>query len=179
MEKRTNPLFIPRANFNLNFVVKVQQRKLAAALLDAQRAGRAALTPKQRAAALTVADSELALAAQAVAKLPFLRGRKTSRVVTFHFDRVTQIEKTYGVAPTLTKSGAYLLRDAFGVRTLTGGECARLHGYPPRVVAAYEAAASSGQLVAAVGDGFVIGVVRDVLKAALKARAAVEGGGEE
>jgi hypothetical protein len=56
---------------------------------------------------------------------------------------------------------------------------ARLHGYPPRVVAAYEAAASSGQLVAAVGDGFVIGVVRDVLKAALKARAAVEGGGEE
>ena len=113
-----------------------------------------------------------------------MRGRKTSRVVTFHFDRVTQIEKTYGVAPTLTKSGAYLLRDAFGVRTLTGGECARLHGYPPRVVAAYEAAASSGQLVAAVGDGFVIGVVRDVLKAALRAVEAfgapvVAGGGGE
>jgi hypothetical protein len=173
----------PTAPADSYFVVKVQQRKLAAALLDAQRAGRAALTPKQRAAALTVADSELALAAQAVAKLPFLRGRNTLRVVTFHFDRVTQIEKTYGVAPTLTKSGAYLLRDAFGVRTLTGGECARLHGYPPRVVAAYEAAASSGQLVAAVGDGFVIGVVRDVLKAALKARAAAgeaaEGGGGE
>jgi site-specific DNA-cytosine methylase len=175
----------PTAPANSYFVVKVQQRKLAAALLDAQRVGRAALTPKQRAAALAVADSELALAAQAVAKLPFLRGRKTSRVVTFHFDRVTQIEKTYGVAPTLTKSGAYLLRDAFGVRTLTGGECARLHGYPPRVVAAYEAAASSGQLVAAVGDSFVIGVVRDVLKMALKARAAAleaaaaEGGGSK
>ena len=102
---------------------------------------------------------------------------ETSRVVTFHFDRVTQIEKTYGVAPTLTKSGAYLLRNAYGVGILTGGECARLHGYPPRVVAAYEAAASSGQLVAAVGDGFVIGVVRDVLKAALKTRASAEAAG--
>jgi len=170
----------PMAPADSYFITKVQQRKLAAAMLDARRAGGKALTPKRRAAALAVADSELSLAAQAVAKLPFLRGRQTSRVVTFHFDRVTQIEKTYGVAPTLTKSGAYLLRDAYGVRSLTGGECARLHGYPPRVVAAYEAAASSGQLVAAVGDGFVVGVVRDVLKAALKAHtaaAAAEGGG--
>ena len=159
------------------FITKVQQKKLAAAVLDAHRAGRKALTPAQRDKALAVCSSELSIAAQAVAKLPFVRGRRTSRVVTFHYNRVTQIERTYGVAPTLTKSGAYLLRDAYGVRSMTGGESAALHGYPPRVVAAYEAAASSGQLVAAVGDGFVIGVVRDVLKAALKAKAAASAGG--
>ena len=168
------------------FITHVQNRKLAAAVLAAHRAGRKDLTAAQRAKALTVCSEELSLAARAVGQLPFVRGRSVSRVVTFHFNRVTQIERTYGVAPTLTKSGAYLLRDAHGVRSMTGGEVAKLHGYPPRVVAAYEAAASSGQLVAAVGDGFVINVVRDVLKAALRAVEAAEapvvagggGGGE-
>ena len=156
------------------FITHVQNRKLAAAVLAAHRAGRKDLTASQRKKALTVCSEELSLAARAVGQLPFVRGRSVSRVVTFHFNRVTQIERTYGVAPTLTKSGAYLLRDAHGVRSMTGGEVAKLHGYPPRVVAAYEAAASSGQLVAAVGDGFVINVVRDVLKAALRAVKAAE-----
>jgi hypothetical protein len=74
----------------------------------------------------------------------------------------------------ITVRREHLLRDAHGVRSMTGGEVAKLHGYPPRVVAAYEAAASSGQLVAAVGDGFVINVVRDVLKTALRAVEAAE-----
>lgn len=73
------------------------------------------------------------------------------------------------MAPTPTKSVTDLLRDAYGMRSITGGEVAKLHGYPPRVVKAYEAVASSGQIVAAVGDGFVIGVVRDVIKAAVRA----------
>ena len=47
----------PTAPADSYFIVKVQQRKLAAALLDAQRAGRAALTPKQRVAALAVGAS--------------------------------------------------------------------------------------------------------------------------
>jgi hypothetical protein len=147
-----------------------QKKKLALAVLAAHRAGRrGSITEAQRAKAAKVCEKELSIAARAVAKLPLVRGRVTSRVVTFHFNRVTQIERTYGVAPTLTKSGAYLLRDAFGVRSMTGGEVAKLHGYPQRVIAAYEAVASSGQIVAAVGDGFVINVVRDVIKAAVRA----------
>ena len=148
----------------------VQKRKLAEAALAMHRAGRSKqLSAAQRAKTLKVCEEELSIAARAVAKLPYVRDRAYSRVVTFHFNRVTQIENTYGVAPTLTKSGTYLLRDAYGVRSMTGGEVAKLHGYPQRVIKAYEAVASSGQIVAAVGDGFVIGVVRDVIKAALRA----------
>ena len=79
------------------------------------------------------------------------------------------VTRSFSVSPTLTKSGAYMLRDAAGVRTLTGREVAKLHGYPERVVAAFEAVASSNQIVAAVGDGFAVLVVRDLLKAALRA----------
>ena len=89
-------------------------------------AGRKALTAKERAKALVVLERDLSIAARAVAKLPFIRGHKFSHVVTYHYDRITYIEKTYGVAPTLTKSGAYMLRDAVGVRTLTGREVAKL-----------------------------------------------------
>ena len=150
-------------------VTKAQKAKLAEALQAAKRAGRKALTAKERAKALVVLERDLSIAARAVAKLPFIRGHKFSHVVTYHYDRITYIEKTYGVAPTLTKSGAYMLRDAAGVRTLTGREVAKLHGYQEREVAAFEAAASSNQIVAAVGDGFVVLVMRDLLKAALRA----------
>jgi site-specific DNA-cytosine methylase len=174
------PAFDPRASARAGAMAPpssyamtpVQKKKLASAVLAAHRAGRkGSITEAQRAKAAKVCEKELSIAARAVAKLPLVRGRTTSRVVTFHFNRVTQIERTYGVAPTLTKSGAYLLRDAFGVRSMTGAEVAKLHGYPPRVIAAYEAVASSGQIVAAVGDGFVINVVRDVIKAAVRAAA--------
>ena len=150
-------------------VAKAQKGKLAEAAQAAKRTGRSAPTAHQRAKALVVRDSDLSIAARAVAKLPFVRGHKFSHVVTFHFNRVTFIEKTYGVAPTLTKAGAYMLRDAHGVRTLTGREVAKLHGYPEPVVEAYAAVASSNQIVAGVGDGFVFPVVRDLLKAALRA----------
>jgi topoisomerase-4 subunit A len=69
------------------------------------KAGRKALTAKERAKALVVLERDLSIAARAVAKLPFIRGHKFSHVVTYHYDRITYIEKTYGVAPTLTKSG--------------------------------------------------------------------------
>ena len=169
------PAFDPRARAGAvappssYAMTPVQKKKLASAVLAAHRAGRkGSITKAQRAKAAKVCEKELSIAARAVAKLPLVRGRLTSRVVTFHFNRVTQIERTYGVAPTLTKSGAYLLRDAFGVRSMTGAEVAKLHGYPQRVIAAYEAVASSGQIVAAVGDGFVINVIRDVIKAAVR-----------
>jgi hypothetical protein len=97
--------------------------------------------------------------------------------VTFHFGRVAAIEHTYGVAPTLTTSGTYMLRDKFGVRAVSGAETARLHGYPEPVVAAFEASTGSSRIVSAVGDGFCINVVRDVLKAALRAVAGAEGEG--
>ena len=163
---------------NSYYITKVQKQRLAAAMAAAHGAGRE-LSAKQRAKALAVCDRDLSIAARAVAQLPFVRGRKVSPVVTFHFNRVTRIEHSYGLAPTLTKSGCYMLRDAYGVRAMTGGEAATLHGYPAIVVAAFESVASSGQLVAAVGDGFALPVVRDLVKAALRAVAtAAEGEGE-
>jgi len=119
--------------------------------------------------ALGVSNNGLSKAAQAVWKLPFIYGRLHSHVVTYHFDRVTQIKHTYGVSPTLVKSnsGAFMIRDSFGVRVLTGREAALIHCYPEEAIAAYESAANSNLIVEAIGDGFVIPVVRDVLRAAL------------
>jgi site-specific DNA-cytosine methylase len=158
------------------FITRLQTQKLAAAMVAAHRAGRKEPTAKQRERALTICDRELSIVGRSAAMLPFVRGREVSRVVTFHFNRATAIEHTYGVAPTLTKSGCYLLRDKYGPRMMTGAECAALHGIPPRVIEAFSAVASSGQIVAAVGDGFAIPVVRDLLKAALRAAAAADDG---
>ena len=123
------------------------------------------------AAAGRLRQRDLSIAARAVGKLPFLRGRQHSRVVTFQFGRVNAIRTSRGVAPTLVKSGsgALMLRDAFGVRRLVGAEVAALHGYSAATVAALGRALSSNQVAAAVGDGFVVPVVRDVLRAALAA----------
>ena len=68
-----------------------------------------------------------------------------------------------------------MLRDAFGVRAVSGAETARLHGYPEPVVAAFEGVAGSSCIVSAVGDGFCINAVRNVLKAALRAVEEAEG----
>ena len=46
---------------------------------------------------------------------------------------------------------------------------AALHGYSAATVAALGRALSSNQVASAVGDGFVVPVVRDVLRAALAA----------
>jgi site-specific DNA-cytosine methylase len=176
------PAFDPRApagtrmaSASSYFVTRIQRRKLAAAMQAAQRAGRKQPTAKQLEKAQTVGEHELSIAARAISQLPLISKRGISHVVTFHFGRVTAIEHTYGVAPTLTTSGTYMLRDAFGVRAVSGAETARLHGYPEPVVAAFEAAAGSSRIVSAIGDGFCINVVRDVLKAALRAVAGAEG----
>jgi len=60
-----------------------------------------------------------------------------------------------------------MIRDSFGVRVLTGREVALIHCYPMSAIAAFESVASSNKIVEAIGDGFVIPVVRDVLRAAM------------
>ena len=77
------------------------------------------------------------------------------------------------VAPTLVKSlsGAHLLRDAHGVRTLTGREVAALHGYATRTIGASESTATSNQTVSTAGDGFVVNVARDIVKRMITADA--------
>ena len=157
------------APLSLYAVNMVQRKKLAKAMLAARREGRKQLTPREIKKAETVGEQELSIAARAVAKLPLIAKRGISEVVTFHYDRATVIERAYGVAPTLSTSGTYMLRDKFGVRAVSGTETALLHGYPPAIVAAFEAVAGSTRIVSAVGDGFCINVVRDVLKAALRA----------
>jgi len=145
-----------------------RRRKAKAKAAAAAIGGDAA---KAKAAAGRLRQRDLSIAARAVGKLPFLRGRQHSRVVTFQFGRVNAIRTSRGVAPTLVKSGsgALMLRDAFGVRRLVGAEVAALHGYSAATVAALGRALSSNQVAAAVGDGFVVPVVRDVLRAALAA----------
>ena len=145
-----------------------RRRKAKAKAAAAAIGGDAA---KAKAAAGRLRQRDLSIAARAVGKLPFLRGRQHSRVVTFQFGRVNAIRTSRGVAPTLVKSGsgALMLRDAHGVRRLVGAEVAALHGYSAATVAALGRALSSNQVAAAVGDGFVVPVVRDVLRAALAA----------
>ena len=145
-----------------------RRRKAKAKAAAAAIGGDAA---KAKAVAGRLRQRDLSIAARAVGKLPFLRGRQHSRVVTFQFGRVNAIRTSRGVAPTLVKSGsgALMLRDAHGVRRLVGAEVAALHGYSAATVAALGRALSSNQVAAAVGDGFVVPVVRDVLRAALAA----------
>ena len=142
------------------------RRRKAKAAASAAAGGDAA-----KAAAGRLRQRDLSIAARAVGRLPFLRGRPHSRVVTFQFGRVNAIRTSRGVAPTLVKSGsgALMLRDTHGVRRLVGAEVAALHGYSAATVAALGRALSSNQVAAAVGDGFVVPVVRDVLRAALAA----------
>ena len=149
----------------------LRRRRKAKAAASAAAAGGDAAKAKAKAAAGRLRQRDLSIAARAVGKLPFLRGRQHSRVVTFQFGRVNAIRTSRGVAPTLVKSGsgALMLRDAFGVRRLVGAEVAALHGYSAATVAALGRALSSNQVAAAVGDGFVVPVVRDVLRAALAA----------
>jgi len=119
---------------------------------------------------LGVSVTDLSLSAQQVWKLPFLSRRLHSAIVTFHFNKLVQIKRKYSVAPTLVKSnsGSFMIRDLFGVRVLTGREVALIHGYSDVVIKAFESVASSNLIVEAIGDGLVINVMRDVLKAVLK-----------
>lgn len=76
-----------------------------------------------------------------------------------------------GVVPTLIKSssGVLRVRDERGSRSLCARECARLHGVPSRYTEAMLTVSSDAGVVAAIGDGFAIPVVRDVLKSVLRA----------
>ena len=166
----------PLESYFRTAALRRRRKAKAAAAADAAASaaaagGDAAKAKAKAAAAGRLRQRDLSIAARAVGKLPFLRGRQHSRVVTFQFGRVNAIRTSRGVAPTLVKSGsgALMLRDAFGVRRLVGAEVAALHGYSAATVAALGRALSSNQVAAAVGDGFVVPVVRDVLRAALAA----------
>ena len=76
-------------------------------------------------------------------------------------------------APTLIKSpsGCYWIRDTFGPRNLVDLEVARLHGYSARSIAAFMRAASNNEVCSAVGDGFVVPCVRDLIAKMLDANA--------
>ena len=72
--------------------------------------------------------------------------------------------------PTLIKSssGVLRLRDGRGTRALCAHECGALLGVPPRFITAMLGVASDAGVVAALGDGFAIPVVRDLLKGVLR-----------
>ena len=160
----------PLSSYAITRASKMSINKAKVAIKKLATHSKVRPTSSDLARAVRISLDDLSKAAQAIWKLPFIKGRQHSHVVTYHFDRITQIKHTYGVSPTLVKSssGAFMIRDSFGVRVLTGREAALIHCYPMRAIAAYESVASSNQIVEAVGDGFVIPVVRDVLKAVWK-----------
>jgi site-specific DNA-cytosine methylase len=139
----------------------------------------------------SAARRTLSVAAQAVAGLPILRGKARSAIGVFKRDKFSTLAGAAGAAalkgpkvrrkvcrgaargvlPTLIKSGSGVLRvrDAVGTRSLCARECGALHGVPAAFVEAMLAVALDARVVAAIGDGFAISVVRDLLKAVLRA----------
>jgi len=75
-----------------------------------------------------------------------------------------------GVVPTLIKSssGVLRLRDARGGRALCALECGALLGVPPRFIEAMLRVASDATVVSALGDGFAVPIVRDLLMKVLR-----------
>jgi site-specific DNA-cytosine methylase len=115
--------------------------------------------------------STLAGAAGAVAlKGPKLMGG-AQREAPLKAQRKVRRGTKRGVLPTLIKSGSGVLRvrDTVGTRSLCARECGALHGVPVIYIEAMLAVASDARVVAALGDGFAIPVVRDLLKAVLRA----------
>lgn len=163
--------------------------KTAARTATAARRGARGATPPVR------AKLQLSKAARAVAALPLLAGKgrsaigvykrhkfralKTSRApkakgVTQHAaaqarSRPRKAVKR-GVVPTLIKSssGVLRLRDEHGGRALCALECGALLGVPPRFIEAMLRVASDAAVVSALGDGFAVPVVRDLLKKVLR-----------
>ena len=159
----------PLSSYAIKRASKMSLTEADLSIKNIANRNRVSLTASDIAKAMGVSLDDLSRAAKAVWQLPFIRERLHSHVVTYHFDRITQIKNTYGVSPTLVKSssGMFMIRDTFGVRVLTGREVALIHCYPEDAIKAFESVASSNQIVEAIGDGFVIPVVRDVLRAAL------------
>jgi len=129
-------------------------------------------------------------AARAVAELPLLAGRGSSEIGVFKRGAFRALAKAKlspkgaasgvrraarrgvkrGVVPTLIKSssGVLRLRDARGPRALCARECGALLGVPPRFIEAMLRVASDATVVSALGDGFAVPVVRDLLKKVLR-----------
>ena len=161
----------PLSSYAITRASKMSPNKAALAIWKMATRKKGPFSSADLARAVGISLSDLSTAAQAVSKLPLIKRRQHSHVVTYHFDRVTKIKHTYGVSPTLVKSssGVFMIRDLFGVRVLTGREAALIHCYPEEAITAFESVASSNQIVEAIGDGFVIPVVRDVLRSCLMA----------
>jgi hypothetical protein len=134
-----------------------------------------------------VPKRELAAPGRALLDVPFATGKSRTPLLTFHFgaahaikgrktakrvaDDGRRVGPQRGVAPTLvaSTSGSLLVRDAHGARVLTGREVALLHGFSESDVRAFErASSSSNALASAIGDGFAVPVVRDVLRRMLE-----------
>ena len=134
-----------------------------------------------------VPKRELAAPGRALLDVPFIHGKTRTPLLTYHFGATHEIKgrrtakrvaedgrrvgPQRGVAPTLvaSTSGSLLVRDAHGARVVTGREVALLHGYDERDVQAFESVTdSSNGIASAVGDGFAVPVVRDVLRRMLE-----------
>jgi site-specific DNA-cytosine methylase len=168
--------------------VKNEKEEEATAAAAAKPAGKVAATAAAAAAAPAAASApakkatrpprvlqkDWSIAAREVKKLPFLRGRTHSRIVNFQYGRVNASKTGRAMAPTLvwSPSGGYMVRDAHGPRMLVASEVAPLFGFSAAEAEAAVAAVgdSSTKVVSALGDSIVVFVLRDVLRAALRAR---------
>ena len=149
--------------------------KVAAAAAAVAAAPAAASAPAKKATRPPrVLQKDWSIAAREVKKLPFLRGRLHSRIVNFQYGRVNASKTGRAMAPTLvwSPSGGYMVKDAHGPRMLVASEVAPLFGFSAAEADAAVAAVggSSTKVVSALGDSIVVFVLRDVLRAALRAR---------
>ena len=114
-------------------------------------------------------------------------------LVNFMFKRVNQ--RRGRVAPTLTATASsdWHLRDERGVRIAVAVEVGALHGYPRRILDAMLAAArarrrgpkvmvatlADAEVRRAVGDGFMLPVITDMIYRMVRARLRASGGAVE
>ena len=128
--------------------------------------------------------ASLSLAATAVSAMPLLKGKGHSIPGVFKRKQFKTLKRARqkigsrrmrkvkrGVVPTLIKSssGVLRLRDTIGTRSFCAVECGQLMGIPLMFVRAMLKIKSNSQVVQALGDGFAISCLRDLLKNALRA----------
>ena len=110
-----------------------------------------------------------------VGVLSFKGMKKLSAVV--RVNRRGDVKKISGARSTIathTKSGKHYLRDTTGTRALCGREESALHGVPEvyakaMVTATLKKNTTDNAVVSAIGDGFSIHVLRDIIRALLRA----------
>jgi len=109
---------------------------------------------------------------RAARQLEWARGLGHSRIGVHHRSEDISVQGSRrGALNTLAKSTSrhFVTNDASGVRTLTGLEAARLHGYPEPAIRAYYTVRSHDQVQSCVGDGFTVVAVRDLFLELLRA----------